>query len=418
MSLIVSAQIARTHLLAKRKQTIVASLGVMFGIAMFILMISVMTGVNQMLEDTSLASTPHIHIYNDVEAKRESIASEVIKGTTQLIVVDHAKPKDETLRLKNGLIIANSIANDPDVLGVSPQLTSQVFYNYGPTQIPGSLAGVNILDEDKLYGINTKIRTGSMSSLLTTNDGILMGQGLANKLNVKTGDKITITTPLGNTMLLRIVGTFRIGIGAIDNIKSYTNISTVQKILNKDNRYITDIHIKLKDLNKAKLIALKFESRFGYRAEDWETANATIMTSLVIRNTMTAIVVATLLIVAGFGIYNIMSMTVIDKMKDIAILKATGFESKDIVNIFLMQAIIIGIIGSVAGMTIGWSLAYSISKMPFDGGEYFTMDTFPVNMSPKFYVFGFMFGIITTVLAGYFPSRKASKVDPVVILRG
>lgn len=418
MSLRVIALIARTHLFAKKKQTLIASLGVTFGIAMFILMISVMTGVNHLLEDTSLASTPHIRIYHDIEARKSSILHEMLSGAQEMIVVHHTKPKAEQLNIKNGLSIARRIAADPLVLGVSPQLTSQVFYNYGPTQIPGSLAGVNILDEDQLYDIQSKMKSGKLTNLLTASDGIIMGKGLANKLNVQLGDKVTITTPYGVTMILRIVGIFKIGIGAIDNVKSYATISTVQKILHKDNRYITDIHIKLKDLNQAKQLAPAYEKLYSYKAEDWETANATIMASFVIRNIMTTIVVATLLIVAGFGIYNIMSMTVVDKMKDIAILKATGFGSSDIVNIFLLQAIIIGVMGSVLGMTIGFFLTYGISQLPFDGGEFLSVDTFPVNMSPLFYVFGLVFGIITTILAGFFPSRKASKVDPVVILRG
>lgn len=418
MSLKVNFRIAKTHLFAKKKQTAIASLGVTFGIAMFILMISVMTGVNQLLEATSLASTPHVRIYHDVGIQSQSILDEVNPQSDQWNVVHHTKPKAELLNLKNGLAIAQRIASDPAVMGVSPQLTSQVFYNFGTTQIPGSLAGVNIADEDRLYDIAGKMRSGSWNSLLTASDAIIMGSGLAQKLNVHSGDKVTITTPYGVTMILRVTGIFKIGIGAIDNVKSYAAISTVQKILNKDNRYITDIHIKFKDLNQAKFIAPQYARLYGYKAEDWETANATIVTSFVIRNIMTSIVVSTLLIVAGFGIYNIMSMTVVDKMKDIAILKATGFDSGDIVQIFLLQAVTIGIMGSLLGMGIGLTLTYAISQLPFDGGEFLSIDRFPVNMAPEFYAFGLMFGIITTVLAGFFPSRKAARVDPVVILRG
>ncbi len=188
--------------------------------------------------------------------------------------------------------------------------------------------------------------------------------------------------------------------------------------MNKDNRYITDIHIKLFDLNKAKYYAKQYHAQYGYKAEDWEEANATILSSFIIRNVLTMVVVTTLLVVAGFGIYNIMNMTIYDKMKDIAILKATGFEQKDIVQVFLFQAIFIGLMGGVAGLSLGFILSYILSITPFDAGEFLSVDTFPVNMDPKFYVFGLVFGVLTTIFAGYFPSRKASKIDPVVILRG
>ncbi|MFD2515011.1 ABC transporter permease [Pontibacter locisalis] len=418
MSLKLAANIARTHLVAKARQTTIASLGVTFGIAMFILMVSFMTGVNKFLEDTMLTSMPHIRIYNDIETSRSSILEEVKPGEEHMNVVHHQKPKDEKLNLKSGLHIAEQIKKEPGILGVSPQLTSQVFYNYGPTQLTGVLVGVNIFDEDALYDLGSKLKSGSLEALLTSSDGILMGEGLAEKLNVRVGDRVTVATPKGHTILLKVVGTFRIGIGEIDNMRSYASLSTVQKVLQQDPRYITDIHIKLTDLEQAKALAPKLQSMYGYKAEDWETANSSILVSFTIRNVMTYVVVATLLIVAGFGIYNIMSMTIYDKMKDIAILKATGFDGRDIVHMFLLQAIFIGVIGGVVGLLLGFVLSYLLSITPFDAGDFMSIDTFPVNFDPMFYVSGIVFGILTTVLAGYFPAKRASKIDPVSILRG
>jgi lipoprotein-releasing system permease protein len=416
-SLIIAAEIAKTHLLAKKRQTIVASLGVTFGIAMFILMISFMTGVNGILEETTLVSTPHVRIFNEVETIRPSVLDEV-NGTGSWNIVHHMKAKDEQLNVRNGLIIADRIEKDPDVLGVSAQLTTQVFYNNGPTEITGMLAGVDILKEDKLYGISKKIKSGSIEAFLAGKDVILMGEGLAKKLNVRTGDKVQITTPAGKTKLLRIAGTYKFGIGTIDNMRSYTSIQAVQKIMGKKPDFVTELHIKFNDLNKSKAEAARYQARFGNKAEDWETANATILVSFKIRNILTFVVSATLLIVAGFGIYNIMNMTVYDKMKDIAILKATGFESREIILVFLLQAVFIGMIGGLMGMQFGFILSYALSKTPFDGGEFLSIETFPVNMDLKFYVFGMLFGIITTILAGFFPARKASQIDPVKILRG
>lgn len=418
MSFKLNLSIAKTHLFAKKKQTVVASLGVTFGIAMFIVMISFMTGVNKLLEDTTLNNSPHIRIYHDIDNKRSNVLDYVHKAEKDWNIVRHQKPKQEQINLKNGILMARQIAEDPNVLGVSPQLTTQVFYNYGPSPIPGQVVGVDILQEDKLYQISDKMKLGSMDDLLSSRDGILMGKGLADKMNLSLGDHVSVTTPQGNAKLLRIVGIFKTNIGAIDNIRSYANISTVQTLLGRDNHYITDIQIKLKDINLAKSYAKRYKSTYGYKAEDWEEANATILASFIIRNVLTMVVVSTLLIVAGFGIYNIMNMTIYDKMKDIAILKATGFERNDIVQVFLFQAMFIGIMGGIVGLGLGFGISYLLSITPFDAGEFLSVDTFPVNMDPKFYVFGLMFGILTTLFAGYFPARKASKIDPVNILRG
>ena len=157
---------------------------------------------------------------------------------------------------------------------------------------------------------------------------------------------------------------------------------------------------------------------YGYYTEDWATANTAILAGEKIRNMLTYVVSITLLVVAGFGIYNIMNMTVINKIKDIAILKATGFEGRDIIAIFLLQAAFIGFTGGLLGLGIGFGISYLLSITPFDAGDFLSIKTFPVIFSAKYYIMGLLFGVVTTILAGYFPSRKASQVDPVAILRG
>ncbi|MBX2946406.1 MAG: ABC transporter permease [Cyclobacteriaceae bacterium] len=408
--------IAKTHLLAKPKQTIVAMLGVTFGIGMFIALVSLMTGLNDFTEELTMTSSPDIHIYNDITESRPSILDQI--NQQGLNVVYHQKPKKETAKLRNALQITDMIRRDPRVLGVAPTLSSQVFYNYGPVELPGSIAGVDILEEDKLFDLRSKMKAGRIEDLLTNNDGIIIGTGIARKMNIKVGDRIVITTPQGHTMPLKIVGLFQIGIGTIDNVRSYANISTVQTILQQDHTYITDINIKLVDLHQAKAIAPEFQAMVGYKAEDWETANATFLTGVVIRNIITYSVSITLLIVAGFGIYNILNMTIINKMKDIAILKAMGFSGIDVRLIFMIQSLVIGFIGSILGLCIGYILSYLISKAPFDGGDMISLDHFPVNFDAKYYITGIVFGVLTTAFAGYMPSRKAAKIDPIEIIRG
>lgn len=371
-------QIAKTHLLAKPKQTIVAMMGVTFGIGMFIAMVSLMTGLNEMTENLAMTSSPDIRIYNDITLDRPSILEEV--NPSGVNVTHHTKPKNETPKIRNAFKIAELIRQNPMVRGASPQLTSQVFYNYGPIQLNGTISGVNILEEDNLFDLKSKMKEGQIENLNITQDGILMGTGLARKLNVKTGDRVVITTPQGFTMSLKIVGLFQIGIGAIDNVRSYANIGTVQRILQKDKSYITEINIKLHDYHFSKAVAPEFQKSFGYKSEDWETASATLLVGSIIRNILTYSVSITLLIVAGFGIYNILNMTIMNKMKDIAILKAMGFSGKDIRQIFMIQSIVIGFIGSLMGLCIGLILSYLISTTPFDGGDVLSIDHLPVNL--------------------------------------
>jgi lipoprotein-releasing system permease protein len=409
-------RIAKTHLISKPKQTIVAMLGVTFGIGMFITMVSLMTGLNRFTEELTMTSSPDIHIYKDIRETRKAIIEEINPNGINLL--HNPKPKNESLKIRNAFQIAELLRQDPMVLGAAPQLSSQVFYNFGPVKLNGMISGVEIMEEDKLFDLSSKMKAGEVSGLLTTSNGLIMGSGLARTLSVGIGDLIMVTTPEGVTFSLKVVGVFQMGLGEIDNTRSYANIATVQKLLQRDQSYITDINVKLVDLYQAKKKAIELQELFGYKAEDWETANATFLTGAIIRNIMTYSVSITLLIVAGFGIYNILNMTIFNKMKDIAILKATGFASRDVTGIFMVQSLVIGFIGSLLGLVLGFFLSYLISLAPFDGGDFISIDTLPVSFDPMFYLIGILFGVATTAFAGWLPSRKAGNVDPIEIIRG
>ncbi len=412
--------IAVTHLLSKRKQTVVAMLGVTFGISMFIIMISFMTGVNQFLEDMAMDNTPHIRIYKPIELKENKIIANGKEQTDKdWYVLEHQRPKKELTKIKNGLIMAQRIADMPEVLGVAPQVSSQVFFNNGPVQLPGSISGIDIESQKKLFQLDKKMDEGELDDLLKGSDVIVVGKGLAQKMNVKVGDRVSVTTPEGNNLNVRIVGIFSFGISAWDETKSYATLATVQKIMGVDPSYVTDLNMKLKDKEGSLAFKDKLSKMYpDVYMEDWETANASILAGTKIRNVMTAVVCITLLIVAGFGIYNIMNMNIINKMKDIAILKATGFQGNDITGIFLLQSVMIGVAGGLLGLLIGWFFSFLLSKTPFPAGEFFRISTFPVNFELFHYASGLFFGFLTTLFAGYFPSKKAAKVDPVSIIRG
>ncbi len=410
--------IARTHLLAKKKQTVIAILGVTFGIAMYVLMASVMTGVNKLVDNLAFQATAHVRLYREPDVHRAAVLEETLRGTDTLVAVRHQRPKPERLYLRNASRLLAELRELPGITGVSAQVSSPVFYNYGAVQFNGVLLGVNVFDEDRLFDLRGQMREGRIDNLLANPNSILMGAGLAQKMNVRAGDNLTVVTPRGLTQVLRVVGVYQSGIGAVDNTRAYANLGTVQKLLRQDRTYITDISLKMRDIYGAQVFARQLARRYGVQAEDWQTANATLVASNKIRDVMTYIVSVTLLVVAGFGIYNIMSMTVQDKLKDIAILKATGFAGHDIVRIFLLQAVTIGLVGSLVGVALGFGLSYGVSRIPFDGGGFFVLDHFPVNFNPVFYLIGVGFGVVTTLLAGYFPSRRAASVDPVAILRG
>jgi lipoprotein-releasing system permease protein len=168
----------------------------------------------------------------------------------------------------------------------------------------------------------------------------------------------------------------------------------------------------------APALAKEYSKLFEVDAIDIQTANSQFETGSSVRTLISYAVGITLLIVAGFGIYNILNMMIYEKMDSIAILKATGFSGKDVNRIFISIALSIGVFGGVLGLIFGLGLSAIIDQIPFNTAALPTIKTYPINYNPKFYLIGGVFSLITTYFAGYLPSRKASKIDPVIIIRG
>lgn len=410
--------IAKTHLLTKIKQTSIAALGVTFGIGSYITLVCFMTGLNTMLDDLILNQTPHIHIYNEIEPSEKQPISFYDNVKESFTVVHSIKPKLSQKKIHNGLPIIKFLEKNKDVRGALPQVKTQIFYRAGSIELAGNLTGINPLNEVELFNLGDYIVEGSAEALQNTDNSILLGIGIAKKMALKVGDRIQVSPINGGLFPLKIVGFYQSGVADLDAVQSFSNIKTVQRILGEANNYITDINVKLYDIEKAFPLAQNIQQQFNLKAVDIKTANAQFETGTDIRNLITYAVSITLLIVAGFGIYNILNMLIYEKMNDIAILKAIGFSGKDVQLIFMSQAMIIGFVGGILGLLIGYGLTSLIATVPFQTEAIPTVETYPINIQPSFFIIGFSFAMLSTFLAGYLPSRKAKKIDPVTIIRG
>ena len=414
MKISVNTEIAVTYLLARKKQTAVAALGVMFGISMFIFLQSLMKGTNDYFEKQSFNSIPHIHIYSENKVADEHLMNIFFKDSS-LKILTNPKQVQQNQGLTNPYGLINVIKKNPNVIAVTPQVSANVFYNSGSVQLNGTIAGVNITEEDKMFDIKSEMIVGDIHNIDKVNNGLLIGKGIADKLSLHMGDNITVVAATGGTMIMRVVGIYATTIKSIDETKSYTNITQAQNLLGKDRSYVTDIKVNVKDYNLAPKIAAELQNLTGYKAEDWVQANQQIKAAFKIRAVILNSVIGVILLVAGFGIYNILNMTIYEKIKEIAILKATGFSGHSVVSIFLQQAVYIGLLGGFIGLVMGFSVTYMVSRIYIGAGN---LKYLPMSFAPIHYFEALCFGVLTTIAAGYFPARKASKVDPVKIIRG
>ncbi len=406
----VNTDIALTHLLTRKKQTLVASLGVTVGIGIFIFMISLVVGFNKDSDESIFKSVPHLRIYQDDE-----MCSSLIKnnksGYTPVIV----NPKISNV--SNNLINPNKLVFDlkqqPEVVNVTKQVSVNVFYNNGKSQINGISSGVDIIEANAMFDINSVMIAGSIRDLHSTPDGIITGVGIADKLNIRVNDYISIISSIGVTKILKVVGIFKTSNSSVDDTKSYINVATAQQLLKQSSSYVTDIYVNIYDPEKAPNYSQKFSDLTGYKAEDWQAANESTTAKKQTRKVMFGSISFAILLVAAFGIYNIINMTINEKMNDIAILKATGFSGKDVMNIFIKETLIIGITGTVFGLLVATVLIHFLSKV-YIGGD---VGYFPIDFEKNVYISGAIIGMFITLAAGIIPARNAAKVDPIEIFK-
>ena len=409
--------IAVRHIVSRRRQTIVAMLGVMFGISIFIIQAGLITGMQGNFIQTIIDNSAHIRMYNEANVNRSSIISTVYDNSDTWNIVHHQKPKDVKPDIKNPYEVIRIIETDPRVLGASPFLSSQVFFRYGTLEVPGNAEGIDIDRENKLFNLDEDIIDGSLTAMKSNPNSVILGSGLARKLNVHVGDRVTLSSPIGASLELKVVGLHESGITAIDKTRAFISTGNAQKLIQKSNQYITDINIKVKDIEQADVMARSLNRQFGYTTLDWKKANERFFSVFLIQNIVTYIVITTILIVSGFGIFNILNMMIYEKLPDIAILKSMGFSNGEVMRIFLYQALTIGFFGGLLGLGVGYVTSWGLSKIPLRIEGELTMNHLTVNSSIYFYITAFIFGVVTTAAAGYFPARRASNIDPVDIIR-
>ncbi len=414
----VNYKIAGVYLTAKPKQTMVAIMGVTFGISMYVFMNSFMSGVNNSQNDLAFSSLAHVRIYNDGPVDHTNLLTGANLGSDSnkyLVNLRHARIIRYTEGIKNSLEIINYVIKQPEVLSLTPEVNINIFFRNGDNKINGILSGVEVAGEDKVFKISSNMVLGNWNELKYRPDGIILGEDLAQQLSLNLEDNVNILTSDGVSKNYKVIGTFRTNVKNVDKSKAYLNITTTRQLLSKNQDYLTDIQINVIDYQKTAGLVNRIAPVIAYKVESWQTSNQQLEAGSKLRDIIAKAVSLTILLVAGFGIYNIMNMTINEKIREIAILKAMGFSGRDVTTIFLIQAMAIGVFGGIIGMILGYLVSLWVNHIPFRIGG---LNNLPMAYQFIDYCLAFVFGLITTLVAGYLPARKASKIDPVLIIRG
>jgi lipoprotein-releasing system permease protein len=390
--------------------------GVMLGVLTLIGINGIMQGFQVKFLSNIIKISPHVIIFD----KQLRPAPPMLARYEDDFVaarVSHETPSDRQLRINRPAEIVRALERMDGVVGAAGSVVGSAVLAIGSKEYPVDLRGIDPPRQDKVTPISQYIVKGSYRALAASPDGILLGSGIAAKMGAHVDDILVVGSALGEKLNLKVVGIYEAGIPPVDNTRVYVSLHNAQTLLAKPD-IVGRIDIKLSDPDAAPAFTAAVERMFGYDAESWQETNANFLGLFAMQNTIINFVVSAILSVGGFGILAIQIMIVLQKTRDIAILRSVGFKRSDVLVAFLLQGAIIALIGAVLGDVIGHYVLVALSHLKTHQEGLVKSETFLVFDDPRFYWYGAGFALFVGLLASVIPALRASRVEPVDVLRG
>jgi lipoprotein-releasing system permease protein len=399
--------IAFRYMLAKRKQafisviSLISTLGVAVGVMAVVIALAIMTGLQQELRDRIVGSSPHIYVYD--RAGISDYRAEIAK-----------------------------LEKIPHVTGGAPAILGRALVSAQTRTEPLQVKGIDPNLEPAVTDIKSAILTGSLEALAPRNEddvpGVLLGKDLAATLGVMAGDSVNLTTPEGiltpNGRMpyprrLRVAGTFSLGLYEFDTTIGYVTLDAARRLFAKDGADL--IQLRVDDIWSAGSVARSIEATLGedYSAQDWGSMNRQLFSALALEKIAVSLAIGLIVMVAALNIIASLILLVMEKNRDIAILKTMGASAKSVTAIFMAQGLIIGLVGTAAGGALGAIVSkvldkYRLIRVPVD---VYQVSHLPFTVIPRDFVIVVTVAILVCFVATIYPSRQAARLDPAQALR-
>jgi lipoprotein-releasing system permease protein len=271
--------------------------------------------------------------------------------------------------------------------------------------------------ETKVTNITQYMTEGTFEAIGETGNRLAVGSGLLERLGARVGETLLVSSSSGALVPFKIVASFNLGIPGIDNGTAFGSILDVQKLEKSANR-VSDIGVKLNDVSRAEPLAQNWKQFASDKIQSWEEANEGTLSVFTIQTITRNFMTISIVVVAAFGIYNILSIMVTQKRKEIAILRALGFGRKEIVNLFLYQGLILGVLGGVLGLVLGYLICLYMSTLTVGSGR--TMGStgkMLVAFDYMIYVNAIVIAFLSSLVSSFLPAYGAGKLTPIEIIR-
>jgi lipoprotein-releasing system permease protein len=400
--------LATRYLKAKRKQafisviTVISVVGVMMGVMALIVVLSVMNGF------------------------REDLMGKILGVNSHLVVLSYEGAFLDYDR------IAKDTSTVEGVVATTPFIYSQVMVNSQGSVSGSVLRGIDTPTAGKVIKIDSMIKRGSLQSLDSLHDGlpaIIMGKELARMLAVQPGDTVTVVSPMGKltpvgrvpqNRKFKVTAIFDSGMYEYDATMVYISLNEAQDFLGLDNR-ATGVEVKVADIYKADQIAGAVSKKLGYPywAKDWKQMNRSLVSALKLEKIAMFVILIMIVLVGALNIISTLVMVVMEKNKDVAILRAMGATQKSIMSVFMFQGLLVGVVGTLVGLASGLGLCHLLAKYKFIElpSDVYYISTLPVRVEMLDVVLVIVAAVVISFLATIYPSWHASRLDPVESLR-
>ena len=403
--------IALTHVRSRLRQTLVGLMGVAMGVGFSVMMAALMEGSQRDFVTQLVDALPHITMSDE----RREPPRQPAEDHYQVVAFSGLSTMATRPGIKNPYAIIASL--DSWLEGaVAPSVQARAVIRYASRDTAANVTGIDPKREAAVSKLPEQLRQGTLKDLYRSSNAIILGDRLAEKIGARVGNTIAVVSSTGRVLTCTVVALLHSGISQTDETQAFTLIKTAQ-ILAGQTGIVNAMRIRVADIMAARDIAGRIEAQTGYKSVSWQEANEDLLSALEIRNFIMYTVVGAILLVASFGTYNIISTITHEKTRDIAILKSLGFTEGTVRSIFLLEALIIGIAGTLLGWVLGFALCQALGTLEFKS-PFMDATRLPMYYSPVHYALAGLVALTASAIAGYLPARKAASVHPVEIIRG
>ncbi len=402
------------QLMARKKQTFLILLGISLGTLLFVSISGVQLGMRSYISEQLLNNTAHVLISGaENKIEMEEVTQRFYGDAPVRWLVPPAGKRDE-VRLQNYQGWFERLSADPRVLDFSPRLSTNALVTSGKFSASIRLTGMIPERHANISSIENYVKQGSWGELRAGSNQIILGSGVVEDLGVRLGDFVNVNVS-GSSKPFKLVGVVHFGNEEVDKSMAFAHLTNVQVLTRSPGR-VTEIAVALTDIDDSAEVADTWQSMSPDKVEDWREANRMFMEMIRVQDFTRYFITTAVLIVAAFGIYNVLTIMINQKKREIAILRAIGYAPRRILELILYQGLLLGFSGGFLGLILGYLMCVWIESIDF-GFEIGGRNNLWVSYDGAIYVTAFITANLASLVASYLPAWEASRMTPMEIMR-